>query len=106
MLKFEGRKVILLHGVVDLRKGAVGILALVPEVEENAWYMCSNRSRQLVKMVMRDKAGLWLAVRRLDRGQFSWLEMACGSSVIEPKDAEAICNGGAVNSSWKDEYNR
>ncbi len=30
---FEGDKVILCHGVVDLRKGAIGLLSLVPEPE-------------------------------------------------------------------------
>jgi hypothetical protein len=28
---FEGAKVILCHGVVDLRKGAVGLLGLIPD---------------------------------------------------------------------------
>ena len=36
---FEGSKVILCHGVVDLRKGAAGLMSLVAEPEPGTWYL-------------------------------------------------------------------
>ena len=48
---FEGDPVILCHGVVDLRKGAAGLLSLVPEPERGTWHLFSNRSRGRIKCV-------------------------------------------------------
>ena len=39
----EGDKVILCHGVVDLRKGAAGLLGLMPHPKRGTWYLFSNR---------------------------------------------------------------
>ena len=95
-MQFEGEKVILCHGVVDLRKGASGLLSLVPEVERGTWYMFSNRSRSLIKCVRTDGSGSWLASRRLKQGHFHWIERAAGSSAITVEDADTICSGQRI----------
>lgn len=95
-MQFEGEKVILCHGVVDLRKGASGLLSLIPEVERGTWYMFANRSRSLIKCVRCDGTGSWLASRRLRRGHFHWIERAAGSSAITVKDADTICSGHRI----------
>lgn len=93
---FEGNKVILCHGVVDLRKGAVGLLSLIPEPEPETWYMFSNRTRSLIKCVRTDGTGLWMASRRLKQGHFHWIERAAGSTVIRVADAGSICRGDKI----------
>ena len=98
-MRFEGEKVILCHGVVDLRKGASGLLSLVPEVERGTWYMFANRSRSLIKCVRSDATGSWLASRRLKQGHFHWIERAAGSSAITVEDADAICSGHRIKRS-------
>ena len=95
-MRFEGDRVILCHGVVDLRKGAAGLLALVEAPEVGAWYLFSNRRRTLIKCVKTDGRGNWVASRRLGRGHFHWIERAAGSSAIDVRDAEAVCNGDPI----------
>ena len=41
-MQFEDSKVILFHGVLDLRKGAAGLLALVDDPEPHTWYLFSK----------------------------------------------------------------
>ena len=93
---FEGDKVILCHGVVDLRKGAAGLLSFVPEPERGTWYLFSNRSRGLIKCVRTDGVGCWVATRRLNRGHFQWIERAAGSTAITVSDADTICMGSRI----------
>ncbi len=93
---FEGNKVILCHGVVDLRKGAEGLIGLVAEPEPGTWYLFSNRTRRLIKCVRTDRTGIWMASRRLKQGYFHWLERAAGSSVITVSDADTICRGDKI----------
>lgn len=93
---FEGDKVILCHGVVDLRKGAVGLLSLIPEPEVGTWYMFSNRTRSLIKCVRTDGTGCWMASRRLTQGHFNWIERAAGSTAIRVADADSICRGDKI----------
>ena len=49
-MQFEDSKVVLFHGVVDLRKGAAGLVALVDDSEPHTWYLFSNRSRTLIEV--------------------------------------------------------
>lgn len=92
-------KVVLFHGVVDLRKGASGLLAVVGSVESDTLYLFSNRSRTLVKAVSRDATGISVRSRRLHRGHFFWMEEARGSSVIEAELARSILRGDRIKKS-------
>jgi len=56
-MQFENRKVVLFHGVADLRKGAVGLLAFVGRLEPGVWYFFSNRSRSLSSVCVEMKVG-------------------------------------------------
>ena len=47
-------------GVVDLRKGAPGLSALVGKPDEDALYLFSNRRRSLLKFLSVDKVGTWV----------------------------------------------
>ena len=93
---FEGEKVIVCHGVVDLRKSVAGLLALLEDPEPGTWYLFSNRTRGLIKCLRIDSTGYWLVSRRLKRGHFQWIERASASSSISAADAELLCSGGRV----------
>ena len=93
---FEGEKVIVCHGVVDLRKGIAGLLALLEEPELGTWYLFSNRTRGLIKCLRIDSTGYWLVSRRLKRGHFQWIERAAGLSCIAAADADLLCSGGRI----------
>lgn len=99
---FEGDKVILCHGVVDLRKGPAGLLALVPRPKTGVWYMFGNRRRTLIKCVRRDERGLWAATRRLDRGHFYWIEKVAGSSAITVAQASDLCDGRCIKRTYEE----
>ncbi len=90
---FENKKVVLCHGVADLRKGAAGLLSFLEIAEEGVWYLFSNRTRSLVKAVCLDRQGTWLLTRRLKQGVFDWPERAVGASELDPASAESVCLG-------------
>ena len=103
---FEGDKVILCHGVVDLRKGAAGLLSLISAPEPGTWYLFSNRTRRLIKCVRTDGTGSWMASRRLKQGHFHWIERAAGATAIRIDDADAICRGDKIKRCAEDFHSR
>lgn len=92
-MQFEGCDVVLFHGVVDLRKGAAGLLGLIEKPEFGTWYLFSNRTRSLMKCVRLDGAGVWMGSRRLKQGRYLWVERSRGSSVLSPSAARDLCAG-------------
>lgn len=92
-MQFEFSKVVLFHGVVDLRKGAAGLVALVDDPESDTWYLFSNRSRTLMKCVRLDRSGVWMGARRLKQGHYRWVERSRGTSILDYQAAEDLCSG-------------
>ena len=92
-MQFENSKVILFHGVVDLRKGGAGLMALVDDPQPGTWYLFSNRTRSLLKCVRLDRSGLWMGARRLKQGHYRWVERSRGTSVLSARAAEELCEG-------------
>ena len=86
----------MVHGVVDLRKGAYGLLGLIDDSDEGVYYFFSNRSRTLVKVLYMDSLGVWLMTRRLSLGHFQWLERARGMTALTPDQAKAVCSGNSI----------
>ena len=78
MLNFTGNlKVFVAVEPCDLRKSFNGLLGLVSErLKEDplqgALFVFSNRSHTRLKMVYFDGTGLWLLIKRLEKGTFSW----------------------------------
>lgn len=92
-MHFEDNQVVLFHGVVDLRKGASGLMALVDDPKPGTWYLFSNRTRSLLKCVRLDRSGLWMGSRRLKQGHYHWIERSRGASVLSAVAAEELCAG-------------
>jgi transposase len=78
MLSFTGGlKVFVALEPVDLRKSFNGLHALVNErLEEDprggGLFVFTNRSRTRLKILYWDGSGLWVLIKRLEKGTFSW----------------------------------
>lgn len=78
MLSFTGGlKVFVALEPVDLRKSFNGLEALVSErlgedLRMGAIFVFTNRRHSRLKMLYWDGSGLWLAIKRLEKGTFSW----------------------------------
>lgn len=78
MLSFAGSlKVFVALEPCDLRKGFEGLTALVAErlqeeLRSGALFVFSNRRHTRLKVLYWDGSGLWLLIKRLEQGTFSW----------------------------------
>jgi transposase len=78
MLSFSGGlKVMVALEPVDLRKSFNGLQALVSEkLAEDAraggLFVFTNRRHTRIKILYWDGSGLWVLVKRLERGTFAW----------------------------------
>lgn len=84
MLSFTGGlKVFVALEPVDLRKSFSGLEGLVSErlgedLRAGALFVFTNRRHSRLKILYFDGSGLWLLIKRLEKGTFSW------PKVVEP----------------------
>jgi len=78
MLSFTGGlKVFVALEPVDLRKSFSGLEGLVSErlgedLRQGALFVFTNRRHTRLKILYWDGTGLWLLMKRLEQGTFSW----------------------------------
>jgi transposase len=78
MLSFTGSlKVFVAVEPCDMRKSFSGLYALVSErlgedPRQGALFLFSNRSHTRIKILYFDGTGLWVLIKRLEKGTFSW----------------------------------
>ncbi|CAG4896147.1 IS66 family insertion sequence element accessory protein TnpB [Paraburkholderia saeva] len=78
MFRFdEGLKVYLHRDAVDFRKSINGLAALVEQSMKldpfaRAVYAFSNQRRDRVKLLVWDRNGFWLLMKRLEQDRFVW----------------------------------
>jgi len=78
MLSFTGGlKVFVALEPVDLRKSFSGLEGLVSErlgedLRQGALFVFTNRRHTRLKILYWDGTGLWLLIKRLEQGAFSW----------------------------------
>jgi len=78
MLSFTGGlKVFVALEPVDLRKSFSGLEGLVSErlgedLRKGALFVFTNRRHTRLKILYFDGSGLWLLIKRLEQGTFSW----------------------------------
>ena len=78
MLSFiGGLKVFVALDPVDLRKSFSGLEGLVSErlgedLRQGALFVFTNRRHSRLKILYWDGTGLWLLIKRLEKGTFSW----------------------------------
>ncbi len=78
MLSFPGSvKIYLGTEVVDLRKSFTGLWSLSINVlkedpKSGALFIFTNRRYNRIKILYWDGSGLWVMIKRLEKGTFSW----------------------------------
>jgi transposase len=87
MLSFSGSlKIFLAVEPCDLRKSFNGLYGLVRErlgedPREGALFVFSNRRRTRLKILYWDGSGLWVLIKRLEKGTFAWPQASQASGV-------------------------
>ncbi len=72
-----GLKVFLAVEPADMRKSFNGLYALAVEKlkedpQQGALFVFTNKSRNRVKLLHFDGTGLWISIKKLQKGTFSW----------------------------------
>jgi transposase len=115
MLNFTGSlRVFLGVEPVDLRKSFSGLLALVmnrlkEDPLQEALFVFSNRSRSRLKMLYWDGTGLWVLVKRLEKGTFAWPVPAEAGAVklqLSPEALSLLTAGVDMGARFRDCYER
>ncbi len=96
MLSFSGSlKVFVALEPVDLRKSFSGLEGLASErlredLRQGALFVFSNRRHTRLKMLYWDGTGLWLLIKRLEQGTFSWPQSSAPDGVKLKLAPEAL----------------
>lgn len=102
MLSFTGSlKVFLALEPCDMRKSFNGLHALARErLEEDprsgALFVFSNRSHTRLKILYWDGTGLWVMIKRLEKGTFSWprnVESSVAKLKLSPEALAMLTDG-------------
>lgn len=102
MLSFTGGlKVFVALEAVDLRKSFTGLEGLVSErlgedLRQGALFVFTNRRRTRLKILYFDGSGLWLLIKRLEKGTFSWpkvVEPGCVKLKLAPEALAMLTDG-------------
>lgn len=96
MAKVEAERCYVYGGVVDLRKGANTLRALVGGGEPGVLYLFSNRTRALLKFLSVDDSGVWCGTRRLHHCRFDWPESPEGRQRLDADGLACLLIGGDV----------
>jgi len=96
MSRIEADQIFVYGGVVDLRKGPDRLRALVGQPEPQAWYVFSNRTRELLKFLSVDESGVWCGTRRLHHRRFAWPESPAGRERLTTEELAWLMAGGDV----------
>jgi transposase len=102
MLSFTGSlKVYLATEPVDLRKSFTGLYAVTSQVlkerpESGALFVFTNKRRNRVKILNFDGTGLWVMIKRLEKGTFSWpkgVDVEDGKLSLSPEALALLLDG-------------
>jgi transposase len=102
MLNFTGSlKVYLAVEPVDLRKSFTGLWAVTVNVlrqdpASGSLYVFTNRRRNRIKILYWDGTGLWVLIKRLEKGRFFWprgVEIERGKLELAPEALAVLLDG-------------
>jgi transposase len=102
MLNFTGSlKIFLAVDHVDLRKSFSGLWSVTQNIlKENptngALYVFTNRRHTRIKILYWDGTGLWVLIKRLEKGTFSWpkgIEIEDGKLELAPEALAILLDG-------------
>ena len=86
---------------VDLRKSFNGLHAVTMTVlhenpESGALYIFTNKRRNRVKTLCWDGTGMWVMIKRLEKGTFSWpkgVDVEDGKLALTPEALALLLDG-------------
>lgn len=112
MLDFApGTQVYIACGVTDLRKSFTGLATIVKlqfklDPYSKCMFVFCNRSHNLIKILQWDGSGLWLFMKRLDKGNFRWPMNASEVKQVSPRELRWLCEGLSIEqkSAFKDRH--
>lgn len=112
MLEFDnGTTVYIACGSTDLRKSFSGLSAIVKlkfhlDPYSKCMFAFCNRSRSLIKILRWDGSGLWLLMKRLDRGTFRWPDTPDEVKKVSLKEIRWLTEGLTIeqNSAFKERH--
>lgn len=112
MLDFAaGTQVYISPGVTDLRKSFNGLAAIVKlqfnlDPYSKCMFVFCNRSPNLIKILQWDGSGLWLFMKRLDKGNFRWPMNATEVKQVSTKELIWLLQGLSIEqkSAFKDRH--
>ena len=102
MLNFAGAmKVYLAVETVDLRKSFTGLWAVAENIlkedpSSGALFAFTNRRHNRVKVLYWDGTGLWVMIKRLEQGTFSWpkgVDVENGKLSLRPEALALLLDG-------------
>jgi transposase len=87
---------------LDMRAGTDTVLARVVKVfgaaRPHHAYLFANKRSTRMKVLVYDGFGIWLAVRRLNKGRFVWIDGHSAIAVaLNPEQLQAL----VIGLSWK-----
>ena len=93
-------RIYLAAGATDMRKGFDGLYGLARDRLEceplsGHLFVFANARRNRLKVLYWDGSGLWVCAKRLEKGRFSWPEVAAGEAKVTLSHEElALLLGG------------
>lgn len=98
MMELRVESIWLATEAVDMRAGVERLSLLVQQVLGRApcdgtAYVFSNRRRTRLKVVCWDGNGVWLCLRRLHRGHFTWPEPGAASWQLSAEQWQWLTSG-------------
>jgi transposase len=93
-----GTRIWIVAGVTDLRRGFVGLSAMVQTaVEQNPFsghvFVFRGRRGDLIKLLWFDGDGLCLFAKRLERGRFIWPQASSGTVALTRAQLSMLLEG-------------
>ena len=83
---------------IDMRKGFEGLYGIVRDrlghdPLSGHLFLFVNRSRTRIKALAWDGSGLWVCVKRLEKGRFRWPAAGDGSVMMRSEELAMLVNG-------------